>query len=74
MPDRILVINPNSTNAVTHAIDEAMAPLRIPGGPEVGLTPLERVVDRGVSVEAFALAAAGSRLNDSIRGTHVRAE
>ena len=54
MPDRILVINPNSTNAVTHAIDEAMAPLRIPGGPEVGLTPLERLVDRGVSVGTFA--------------------
>jgi len=34
MPDRILVINPNSTDAVTRAIDDAMAPLRIPGGPE----------------------------------------
>lgn len=35
MPDRILVINPNSTDAVTRAIDDAMAPLRIPGGPAV---------------------------------------
>ena len=35
MPDRIFVINPNSTDAVTRAIDEAMAPLRIPGGPEI---------------------------------------
>src|ERR1700741_2057543 len=32
MPDRILVINPNSTDAVTSAIDDAMAPLRIAGG------------------------------------------
>ena len=32
MPDRILVINPNSTDAVTRAIDGAMAPLRIRGG------------------------------------------
>jgi allantoin racemase len=35
MRDRILVINPNSTASVTHAIDDAMAPLRIPGGPEI---------------------------------------
>jgi allantoin racemase len=35
MADRILVINPNSTTAVTRAIDEAMKPLRIAGGPEI---------------------------------------
>jgi allantoin racemase len=35
MPDRLLVINPNSTAAVTLAIDEAMEPLRIAGGPEI---------------------------------------
>jgi allantoin racemase len=35
MPDRILVINPNSTNAVTRAIDDAMAPLWITGGPGI---------------------------------------
>jgi allantoin racemase len=35
MRERILVINPNSTVSVTHAIDDAMAPLRIPGGPEI---------------------------------------
>ena len=35
MPDRIVVINPNSTEAVTDAIDAAMAPLRLPGGPEI---------------------------------------
>ena len=40
MADRILVINPNSTNAVTRAIDDAMAPLRIPGGPEIACLTL----------------------------------
>ena len=40
MPDRILVINPNSTEAVTRVIDDAMAPLRIPGGPEVDCVTL----------------------------------
>ena len=35
MPDRILVVNPNSTDAVTQGIDEAMAPLRFAGGPEI---------------------------------------
>ena len=41
MPVRILVINPNSTDAVTRAIDDAMAPLRIPGGPEIVCLTLE---------------------------------
>jgi allantoin racemase len=35
MADRILVINPHSTEAVTQTIDEAMAPLRLSGGPEI---------------------------------------
>jgi allantoin racemase len=39
--DRILVINPNSTAAVTRAIDDAMAPLRIPGGPAIACLTLE---------------------------------
>jgi Asp/Glu/hydantoin racemase len=33
--DRILVINPNSTEAVTRGIDEACAPLRLAGGPAI---------------------------------------
>ena len=36
---RILVVNPNSSAAVTAAIDAAGSPLRIAGGPEI-------VVDR----------------------------
>jgi hypothetical protein len=35
MAERILVINPNSSAAVTAGIDAAMAPLRLPGGPEI---------------------------------------
>jgi Asp/Glu/hydantoin racemase len=40
MPDRIYVINPNSTVAVTRSIDEAMEPLRIAGGPEIACLTL----------------------------------
>lgn len=40
MADRILVINPNSTDAVTHAMDDGLAPLRIPGGPEIACLTL----------------------------------
>lgn len=35
MTDRIVVINPNSTEAVTTAMDRALDPLRIAGGPEI---------------------------------------
>lgn len=38
---KILVINPNSTEAVTRGIDEAMAPLRMPGGPEIECVTLK---------------------------------
>jgi allantoin racemase len=40
MADRILVINPNSTDAVTRSIDAAMQPLRIPGGPAIDCVTL----------------------------------
>jgi allantoin racemase len=35
MADRIVVINPNSTVAVTAAMDEGLAPLRMAGGPAI---------------------------------------
>ena len=41
MDERILVINPNSTEAVTRGIDEACAPLRMPGGPEIDCVTLK---------------------------------
>jgi Asp/Glu/hydantoin racemase len=38
---RILVINPNSTEAVTRGIGEAVEPLRIPGGPGIDCVTLK---------------------------------
>lgn len=35
MQKKIFVLNPNSSQVVTDGIDAAMAPLRIPGGPEI---------------------------------------
>lgn len=40
MAERILVINPNSTEAVTRGIDEALEPLRMPGGPAIDCATL----------------------------------
>ena len=41
MADRILVINPNSTEECTRGIDEACAPLRMAGGPEIDCVTLK---------------------------------
>jgi len=35
MAERIIVINPNSSQSVTRAIDQAVEPLRSAGGPEI---------------------------------------
>jgi allantoin racemase len=40
MAERILVINPNSSVCVTRAIDDAMEPLRLSGGPEIACLTL----------------------------------
>jgi len=63
MPDRILVVNPNSTDAVTQGIDDAMAPLRIPGGPEIrcvtlaeGSPAVESQSDAEAHTAAFVIA------------------
>jgi len=39
--NRILVINPNSTEECTRGIDEACAPLRMPGGPAIDCVTLK---------------------------------
>ena len=39
--ERILVINPNSTEAVTRGIDEAVEPLRMAGGPGIDCVTLK---------------------------------
>ncbi len=41
MAERILVINPNSTEAVTRGIDQACMPLRMPGGPAIDCVTLK---------------------------------
>src|SRR5258706_8150729 len=41
MPSTILVINPNSTEAMTRGIDDACAPLRLPGAPATGTATLK---------------------------------
>ena len=40
MADSIVVINPNSSQAVTDGIDAAMAPLRLSGGPAIDCVTL----------------------------------
>jgi allantoin racemase len=35
MPERILVINPNSTHSVTEQMSAAVAAMRLPGGPQI---------------------------------------
>lgn len=41
MAERILVINPNSTEAVTRGIDQAVEPLRMAGGPAIDCVTLK---------------------------------
>src|SRR5882672_1279597 len=41
MAERILVINPNSTEALTRGIDQALEPLRMPGGPVIECATLK---------------------------------
>ena len=41
MSDRILVINPNSSDVVTQGIDAAMQPLRMAGGPAIECVTLK---------------------------------
>jgi len=41
MASRILVVNPNSTEAVTRGIDEAVEPLRMSGGPGIDCVTLK---------------------------------
>ncbi len=41
MTERILVINPNSTQAVTDGISQSVAPLRLAGGPGIDCATLQ---------------------------------
>src|SRR5438046_2800933 len=68
--ERILVINPNSTQAVTDGIDRAMEPLRMPGGPEIECVTLKEGppgIETQAHVESVVApisAAVKSRDND----------
>jgi len=68
--DRILVINPNSTEAVTADIDKAMEPLRMPGGPAIECVTLKEGppgIDTQAHVESVVVpitAMVKSRDND----------
>jgi Asp/Glu/hydantoin racemase len=70
MPGPIVVINPNSTEAVTAAIDRALAPLRLPGGPEIACQTLaegppgvesQSDADSVIAPLCRAIAAQGNR-------------
>jgi Asp/Glu/hydantoin racemase len=50
---RIVVINPNSTEAVTRGIDEALQPLRFAGGPRIDCVTL-REGPPGIETQAHA--------------------
>lgn len=68
--ERILVINPNSTQAVTDGIDRAMEPLRMAGGPEIECVTLKEGppgIETQAHVESVVApisAAVKSRDND----------
>src|SRR5947209_9653668 len=68
--ERILVINPNSTQAVTDGIDRAMEPLRMSGGPAIECVTLKEGppgIETQAHVESVVApisAAVKSRDND----------
>ncbi len=68
--ERILVINPNSTQAVTDGIDRAMEPLRMAGGPAIECVTLKEGppgIETQAHVESVVApisAAVRSRDND----------
>jgi Asp/Glu/hydantoin racemase len=65
MTERILVINPNSSEVVTAGIDAAMAPLRIPGGPQIECMRIEKG-PRGIETEAH-IAQVVPLISETIR-------
>lgn len=61
MTDSILVINPNSTEAVTRSMDEACEPLRIPGGPAIECVTLKEG-PRGIETQQHVDSVVGPLL------------
>ncbi len=58
MTERILVINPNSTQAVTDGISQSVAPLRLVGGPDIDCATLEEGPP-GIETQAHVEAVVG---------------
>ena len=56
MQERILVVNPNSTEAVTRGMDEACERLRMSGGPAIECVTLAETKDH-LNWELLALVA-----------------
>ncbi len=63
MTDTVYIINPNSTETVTHGIDAAMAPLRIAGGP--GIEPTQAAATMALGRVRFGWSgrSPGTRLH-----------
>ena len=55
---RILVINPNSNQAVTDGMADALKPLQINGGPEIECVtlPLKKLVSENTDADAYVIA------------------
>ena len=62
MAERILVINPNSTEVVTRGIDEAVEPLRMAGGPAIDCVTLKEGPP-GVETQQHVDGVVGPLLN-----------
>ena len=62
MTERILVINPNSTEVVTRGIDEAVEPLRMAGGPAIDCVTLKEGPP-GVETQQHVDGVVGPLLN-----------
>jgi Asp/Glu/hydantoin racemase len=62
MAERILVINPNSTEVVTRGIDEAVQPLRLEGGPAIDCVTLKEGPP-GVETQQHVDGVVGPLLN-----------
>jgi len=71
IPKSILVINPNSNNAVTNAMSDALSPLRIAGGPQINCATLS---DGPFGIESDDDAAAVVPLVETAIGGDVDAD
>lgn len=67
MPERILVLNPNSTGAITEQMSAAVAAMRLPGGPLISCETLD---EAPAGIETQAQVDASTALMLSWLGRH----